>query len=109
MSKEKLIRLKRCNVFNNGLVNRADGKLCLYSEVEQLLRDETAGANVEHHVNASPDGNESGNYTCITSDKLNLCFTAHDIEQAKKRYEQKPWLKKPVVKKRKRAASKKKA
>lgn len=97
-NKEKLLRLKRCNVFNNGLVNHENGKLVLYSEVEDLLRDETSGANVVYHNNPDPDGNESDGYICITSDKLNLCLTLNQLEDAKKRYNKHPWLPKPKAK-----------
>ncbi len=107
---EKLSRLKRINVFNNGLINDPNGKLVLYSELSELLRDEIAGANVHVHTNSNPDGNEASEYVCVTSDKFNICLTAAQVAEAKARYANQPWIPKPkpvVVKKAKKKAAKK--
>ena len=107
---EKLSRLKRFNLHNNGLVNHPHGKMVLFSELHENLRDEIAGANVHVHTNSNPDGNEASEYVCVTSDKFNICLTAAQVAEAKARYENKPWIPKPkpvVVKKAKKKASKK--
>lgn len=90
--KEKLNKLKRFNIHGNGFVNDPNGKMVMFSQIAELLRDETAGANVIVHDNYNPDGNESDKYTCITSDKFNICLTDNQVADAKKRYEDKPWL-----------------
>lgn len=97
----KHVQLKRFDIFNNGYVNSEHGKLCLYSEVDSLLRDEVSGAKVREHANPDPDGNEADTYTCITSNAISLCFTAKEIANARDRYSKAPWNTKPVAKKRK--------
>jgi hypothetical protein len=100
MAGDKLSRLKRFNLMGNGLINNPNGKMVMYSDVHDVCRDEIAGANIVHHVNANPDGNESDNYLCITSDKINLCFTDDQVADAIARFDKKPWLAKPKATKK---------
>ena len=103
----KLNRLNRFDIFNNGFINSPNGKLVLFSDIDQLLRDETAGANVVEHTNSNPDGNEASKYICVTSDKLNVCFTASQIIEAEILYGKKPWIAKPKPVRKRKAKAKK--
>jgi hypothetical protein len=107
MSKERLLNINRFNIHNNGYINHENGKLVLYSDVYDKLRDETAGANIEIYANPEPDGNESSNYLVITSDKFNLCITEDMIEDCAVRFHNKPWVAKPKPAPKKRKAKKK--
>lgn len=109
-TKLKLSRLKRFKIFGNGTYVCADGNCVNFSEVHDLLRDETSGANVIVHTNKKPDGNESEKYYVVTSDQFELCFTANEWKIAAERFGSSPWLprvKAPVSKPPVKTASKK--
>ena len=93
-TKLKLSKLKRFRISGNGTRVCPDGNCVNFSEVHDLLRDETSGANVIVYDNTKPDGNESEKYYCVTSDQFDLCFTADQWEDAKARHAKNPWVSK---------------
>lgn len=90
--KLKLSQLKRFNIHGNGTHVCPDGNCVNFSEVHDLLRDETSGAKVVVHINTKPDGNESDKYYVVTSNEFELCFTENEWKVALDRFGENPWL-----------------